>query len=485
MHRYLYQSGLCPLAYRNQYGTHINKLKTIVGNTNALHRDEDIQPFLEDWRGQIKGSTPLILFPKNTNDVQKIVSYCYENDIKIVSQGGNTSLCGANVPNSSDHKLEIVINTSKMNKVIEVDPFNQSIIVESGCILQNIQNTAEDHDLLFPLSLSAEGTCQIGGNVSTNAGGVNVLKYGMARDQVMGIEAVLPDGSLFSDLKSLRKNNTGYDLKQLFIGAEGTLGVITKVSLRLSSSPHREISSMVSVEKVDDAITLLKETKKRFGENVTAFEFISQSCLVAINNFLNHIKLPLGYNDSWQIIFEVINHDEDSLSEFLEEQVNNGVVTNGLIAKNEKERNDFWLVRHSISEAEKLSGRGVHHDISLPIKKIPEFLETTIPAMEKVAGKSIVYTFGHLGDGNLHFTKKQPEDMDGDDFMNFSKEINAVVYENAESLGGSFSAEHGIGSKLKNDLVKFSDPIKLDLMKKIKKTLDPKNIMNPDKLIDT
>ena len=312
-----------------------------------------------------------------------------------------------------------------------------------------------------------------------------MLKYGMARDQVMGIEVVLPDGSLFSDLKSLRKNNTGYDLKQLFIGAEGTLGVITKVSLRLSSSPEREITSMVSVQKVDDAITLLKETKKRFGDNVTAFEFISQSCLVSINKFLNHIKLPLGFEDSWQIIFEVINHDEDALLDFLEEHVNKGLITNGLIAKSEKERNDFWLVRHSISEAEKLSGRGVHHDISLPIKKIPEFLETTIPAMEKVAGKSTVYTFGHLGDGNLHFTKKQPEEMNGDDFMDFSKDINAVVYENAESLGGSFSAEHGIGSKLKDDLVKFSDPIKVDLMKKIKKTLDPKNIMNPDKLIDT
>ena len=463
---------------------HIDKLKNIVGSSNALDHEEDIHPFLEDWRGQLKGSTPLILFPNDTDDVQKIVQYCNENNVKIVSQGGNTSLCGANVPNSSDHKLEIVVNTSKMNKVIEVDSFNQSIIVESGCILQNIQDTAEDHGLLFPLSLSAEGTCQIGGNVSTNAGGVNVLKYGMAREQVMGIETVLPDGSIYSDLKSLRKNNTGYDLKQLFIGAEGTLGIITKVSLRLSSSPNEEITSMVSLQKVEDAITLLKETKRRFGDNVTAFEFISQSCLVAINDFLGHIKLPLGFHDSWQIIFEVINHDEDALSEFLEKQLQKGLITNGLIAKNEKERNDFWLVRHSISEAEKLSGRGVHHDISLPIRRIPEFLEVTIPAMEKVAGESIVYTFGHLGDGNLHFTKKQPEDMDGDDFMKFSKEINAVVHQNAESLGGSFSAEHGIGSKLKDDLIMYSDPIKVDLMRKIKKTLDPKNIMNPDKLID-
>ena len=463
---------------------HINNLKKIVGASNALNQEEDIHPFLEDWRGQLKGSTPLILFPNDTDDVQKIVQYCHENDIKIVSQGGNTSLCGANVPNSSEQQLEIVVNTSKMNKVIEVDSFNQSIIVESGCILQNIQDTAEDHGLLFPLSLSAEGTCQIGGNVSTNAGGVNVLKYGMAREQVMGIEAVLPDGSIYSDLKSLRKNNTGYDLKQLFIGAEGTLGIITKVSLRLSSSPNTEITSMVSLQKVDDAITLLKETKKRFGDNVTAFEFISQTCLVAINNFLSHIKLPLGFQDSWQVIFEIINYDEDALSEFLEIQLQKGLITNALIAKNEKERNDFWLVRHSISEAEKLSGRGVHHDISLPIRSIPKFLEATIPAMDKVAGESLVYTFGHLGDGNLHFTKKQPEDMDGNDFIKFSKEINAVVYQNAESLGGSFSAEHGIGSKLKDDLVKYSDPIKVDLMRKIKKTMDPKNIMNPDKLID-
>ena len=463
---------------------HIDNLKQIVGESNALDHEGDIHPFLEDWRGQVKGATPLILFPLNTGHVKEIVQYCNENDIKIVSQGGNTSLCGANVPNSSEQNIEIVINTSKMNRVIEVDPFNRSMIVESGCILQNIQNIAQDHDLLFPLSLSAEGSCQIGGNISTNAGGVNVVKYGMARDQVMGIEVVLPDGSIFSDLKSLRKNNTGYDLKQLFIGAEGTLGVITKVSLKLSSSPVSEITSMVSLNNIGDAISLLKHAKKKFGDNITAFEFISRSCLFAIRDFLGHIKLPLGCDESWQVIFEVINHDEDSLMDFLEEQVNRGIICNGLVAKNEKERNDFWLVRHSISEAEKLSGRGVHHDISLPIRNIPKFLDKIIPAMDDIAGTSTVYTFGHLGDGNLHFTKRQPDDMNGDDFMSFSKKINEVVHDNAEALGGSFSAEHGIGSKLKNDLLKYSDPIKIELMKKIKTSLDPKNIMNPNKLID-
>ena len=463
---------------------HIDNLKHIVGESNAFDHQDDIHPFLEDWRGQVKGTTPLILFPLDREHVQKIVQYCNENDIKIVSQGGNTSLCGASVPHSSERNIEIVVNTSKMNKVIEVDPFNRSMIVESGCILQNIQNIAQDHDLLFPLSLSAEGSCQIGGNISTNAGGVNVLKYGMARDQVMGIEVVLPDGSIFSDLKSLRKNNTGYDLKQLFIGAEGTLGVITKVSLKLASSPINEITSMVSLNNIKDVIALLEQAKKKFGDNVTAFEFISRSCLVAIRDFLGHIKLPLGCDESWQIIFEVINHDEDALLDFLQEQLDSGVICDGLIAKNEKERNDFWLVRHSISEAEKASGSGVHHDISLPIRKIPEFLDKTIPAMDEIVGTSTIYTFGHLGDGNLHFTKRQPDDMNGDDFISYSKKITAVVYENTESLGGSFSAEHGIGSKLKNDLLKYSDPIKIELMKKIKTSLDPKNIMNPNKLID-
>ena len=250
---------------------HIDNLKHIVGESNAFDHQDDIHPFLEDWRGQVKGATPLILFPLGTEHVKNIVQYCNENNIKIVSQGGNTSLCGANVPNSSEQNIEIVINTSKMNKVIEVDPFNRSMIVESGCILQNIQSIAQDHDLLFPLSLSAEGSCQIGGNISTNAGGVNVVKYGMARDQVMGIEVVLPDGSIFSDLKSLRKNNTGYDLKQLFIGAEGTLGVITKVSLKLSSSPVSEITSMVSLNNIGDAISLLKHAKKKFLLNPSYF----------------------------------------------------------------------------------------------------------------------------------------------------------------------------------------------------------------------
>ena len=462
----------------------IEKLKQIAGEGNFLDSDKDISPFLEDWRGHIQGTTPLVLFPVNTKKVQEIIRYCYDNDIKIVSQGGNTSLCGANVPNSKDDQLEIVLNSSKLNRILEIDPFNQSMLVESGCILQNIQDKAEENGFLFPLSLSAEGSCQIGGNISTNAGGVNVLKYGMARDQVMGIEVVLPDGSIFTDLKSLRKDNTGYDLKQLFIGAEGTLGVITKISLKLSSKPMNTITSLVSQSSIQNAIELFRLAKKEFGDNITAFEVMSKSCLKAVEMNLSHINLPLGSNSNWQVIFEIINNDEDKILTFLEHAASNSVVLDGTIAKNEKEKNEIWLIRHSISEAEKLSGKGIHHDISLPIKKIPDFLQTIGPALDDVVGDSVIYTFGHLGDGNLHFTKKQPDNMTENDFMNLSENISGIVYEITESLGGSFSAEHGVGSKLVDSLMRYSDATKIDLMTKIKSSLDPKNIMNPDKLIN-
>lgn len=462
----------------------IEKLKQIAGEGNFLDSDKDISPFLEDWRGHIQGTTPLVLFPTSTKKVQEIIRYCYDNDIKIVSQGGNTSLCGANVPNSKDDQLEIVLNSSKLNRILEIDPFNQSMLVESGCILQNIQDKAEENGFLFPLSLSAEGSCQIGGNISTNAGGVNVLKYGMARDQVMGIEVVLPDGSIFADLKSLRKDNTGYDLKQLFIGAEGTLGVITKISLKLSSKPMNTITSLVSQSSIQNAIELFRLAKEEFGDNITAFEVMSKSCLKAVEMNLSHINLPLGSNSNWQVIFEIINNDEDKILTFLEHAASNSVVLDGTIAKNEKEKNEIWLIRHSISEAEKLSGKGIHHDISLPIKKIPDFLQAIVPALDDVVGDSVIYTFGHLGDGNLHFTKKQPDNMTENDFMNLSKNISGIVYEITESLGGSFSAEHGVGSKLVDSLMRYSDATKIDLMTKIKSSLDPKNIMNPDKLIN-
>ncbi len=461
----------------------ISEFEKIIGTKNCIINQVEIERFLVDWRGQIKGKTPVILLPESVNHLMEIVSFCNQNKIGITTQGGNTSLCGANLPLSVDERIEIVINTSKMNKIIDIDHFNRSITVESGCILQKIQEAATENNLFFPLSLSAEGTCQIGGNVSTNAGGVNVLKYGMARDQVMGLEAVLPDGSLFSDLKGLRKDNTGYDLKQLFIGAEGTLGIITKICLKLYSEPKTICTSLVALRSSKEAIDLLNITQEMFGDDVTAFEFMSNTCVRAVEKYLPHFRIPLSSKYPCQVILEVINTEESLVIDFLDKSLKSGIILDAIVANNEKEKNEIWKIRHSISEAEKLSGRGIHHDISVPIKKIPEFIETASNAMNQIIGNSIVYTFGHLGDGNLHFTKKQPEDMHEKNFLDKTHEVNRKVHEIAESLGGSFSAEHGIGTKLKDDLVFFSDPVKIQLMQSLKLSIDPNNIMNPNKLI--
>ena len=459
------------------------KFQKVVGIKNCITEKKEIEKYLEDWRGQIKGDTPLILFPESVSHVMEIVSLCNKNNLGITTQGGNTSLCGANMPLSEDERIEIVINTSKLNKIIDIDLYNRSIIVESGCILQTIQEAASVNNLLFPLSLNAEGSCQIGGNISTNAGGVNVLKYGMAREQVMGIEVVLPNGTLFSDLKGLRKDNTGYDLKQLFIGAEGTLGIITKVCLKLYSEPKNICTSLLALNNSEEAIDLLNLTKDSFGDNVSAFEFMSDTCIQAVEKYLPHFRIPLGSKHPWQVIVEIINTEDALILDFLNKHMESGMIIDAIIANNEKEKDDIWKIRHSISEAEKLSGRGIHHDISVPIKKIPEFVETASKAMQEIVGDSIVYTFGHLGDGNLHFTKKQPDAMNEQDFLDKIFDVNRMVHEIAESLGGSFSAEHGIGTKLKDDLVYFSDPVKIQLMQSLKSSIDPKNIMNPNKLI--
>jgi len=459
----------------------IERLKEIVGVRNYIEDTSNMDSYVNDARGLFHGLSPLILKPLNSEMVSAIVTLCNEACIGIVPQGGNTGLVGGSVPSKSG--LEVVISLERMNKIIDIDPINYTMTLEAGCILSEVQNAARDIDRMFPLSLAAEGSCQIGGNLSTNAGGTAVLRYGNAKELVLGLEVVLPDGTIMSGLRRLRKDNTGYDLKQLFIGAEGTLGVITKVSLKLASKPKNTVTCMVAVKSVNDAIDLLRNTKITFGDNVTAFEFMSDTCIQAIEKYLNHMKLPLGSTHSWQIIFEIINQKEQDIINFLENHMESGQIIDGLIANSEKEKNEIWLVRHSISEAEKLSGNGIHHDISIPIKRIPEFLKIVKPAMEKIVGSSVVYTFGHLGDGNLHLTKKQPGTISASDFLDKTHEINRKVHGTAETLGGSFSAEHGIGSKLMDDLVHFSDPIKIQLMQTIKKSLDPKNIMNPNKLI--
>ena len=462
--------------------------ESIVGRENCITNPEVLGTYLEDWRGKHVGSTPIVLLPKSAKEISEIIKICFENNIAVIPQGGNTSLCGENIPNSTKDRIEIVINSSKMNQILEFDIHNQTLIAQSGCVLSNIQNKAEEHGLLFPLSLGAEGTCQIGGNLSTNAGGVNVLKYGMSRELVMGLEVVLPDGSIYSDLKGLRKDNTGYDLKQLFIGAEGTLGFIAAVCLRLFSLPQGYTTALVAVENPYKAIDLLKDAKTIFGENLSAFEIMNKTSIETVENQMTNYRIPLDSSYPWQILIEMGNlnaqtSENERMVKFLSNELENDNILDAVIANSGQERIDFWNIRHAIPTSKKLTGPGINNDVSVPISKIPELISQSTDKLNQYLGESSLFIYGHIGDGNLHITKNKPEIMDLKKFESKADDITRIVNETSVELGGSFSGEHGIGLVLKEDFMYFSDPIKIQLMETIKRSIDPKNIMNPNKLI--
>ena len=462
--------------------------KSIVGKHNCITNPETVATYLEDWRGNHMGSTPIVLLPNSTKAISEIIKICFKNNIAVIPQGGNTSLCGANIPNSTKDRMEIVINSSKMNQIIGLDIHNQTLIAQSGCVLSNIQEKAEQNDLLFPLSLGAEGTCQIGGNLSTNAGGVNVLKYGMSRELVMGLEVVLPDGAIFSDLNGLRKDNTGYDLKQLFIGAEGTLGFITAVCLKLFSLPKGYTTALVAVDNPCKAIDLLKDAKTTFGENLSAFEIMNKTSIETVEKQMTNYRIPLDSSYPWQILIEMghlnaQNNDDERMVKFLGNELEYENILDATIANSGQERLDFWNIRHAIPTSKKLTGPGINNDVSVPISKIPELIGQSFDKLNHHLGKSPLFIYGHVGDGNLHITKNKPEDMDIEIFESKADDITRTVNETAVELGGSYSGEHGIGLVLKDDFMHFSDPIKIQLMKTIKRSIDPKNIMNPNKLI--
>jgi len=462
--------------------------ESIVGKENCITNPEILNTYLQDWRGKHVGSTPIVLLPKSSKAISEIIQICFENNIAVIPQGGNTGLCGANIPNSTKNRIEIVINSSKLNQILEFDIHNQTLIAQSGCVLSNIQNKAEEHGLLFPLSLGAEGTCQIGGNLSTNAGGVNVLKYGMSRELVMGLEVVLPDGSIYSDLKGLRKDNTGYDLKQLFIGAEGTLGFITAVCLKLFSLPQGYTAALVAVENPYKAIDLLKDAKTTFGENLSAFEIMNKTSIETVENQMTNYRIPLDSSYPWQILIEMGNlnaqtSENERMVKFLSNELENDNILDAVIANSGQERIDFWNIRHAIPTSKKLTGPGINNDVSVPISKIPELISQSTDKLNQYLGESPLFIYGHIGDGNLHITKNKPEIMGLKKFESKADDITRIVNETSVELGGSFSGEHGIGLVLKEDFMYFSDPIKIQLMETIKRSIDPKNIMNPNKLI--
>ncbi len=466
----------------------LQRFATIVGPTGIETDAAALEPVLTEWRGLYMGRTPALLAPATPAEAAEILAICQSEHIGVVPQGGNTGLVGGAIPASTAERPEIVLSARRMTAIRELDPANYTITVEAGCLLADVQAAAADVDRFFPLSLAAEGSCQIGGNISTNAGGTNVLRYGNTRDLVLGLEVVLADGRIFNGLRGLRKDNAGYDLKQLFIGAEGTLGFITAATCKLFPRPRSVATAWVAVPDPDAAIRLNSEARRLLGDQLIALELINRLAIDLVFSHIAGTRNPLNEPSDWVMLLELGSAEpgtaaDVALEAFLAAALDDGFVTDAILAQSISQRDELWHIRHSISAAQKIAGAGIKHDISVPVSRVGEFLSSAQQFVtERVPGIKVV-AFGHLGDGNLHFNLNQPDNMERDEFINLWDEISMAIHTLATELGGSFSAEHGVGVLKAGELVRLRGGVELALMQQIKTALDPHGIMNPGKLL--
>ncbi len=465
------------------FETGIAAIKDVLGADGVIDQ-ENHEHYITEWRGLWRGSCSLAIKPKSTKEVSSVIKICNESRIPIVPQGGNTGLVGGAVPSGG-----VLLSTERLNKIKSLDPVNMTLTCEAGCILNNIQKACDDADRLFPLSLGAEGSCQIGGNLSTNAGGVQVLRYGNARDLVLGLEVVLPDGRIWDGLRGLRKDNTGYDLKHLFMGAEGTLGVITGAILKLFPRPQQTETAIVAMNTAENATQLFSRMTVVAGGSLTGFELMSGlSFSLPIKNLQNIIN-PFESNYDWLALVELTSsetgaHLRNIIEDTLSKAIDDNLILNAVLAENEKQRGSFWKIRETIPEAQVVEGASIKNDITIPVSRVPEFLEKADKAVSKIVNGVRPVSFGHIGDGNIHYNLSQPHGGDAKAFLNewhnITNAVNEIVYE----LGGSFSAEHGIGKLKRRELVRYRPSTEISIMRDIKKTLDPNNIMNPGKIFE-
>ena len=442
---------------------------------------KEIEPrYLEEPRGRYAGQTTLMAVPQTVEQVATIVRLANQASIGIVPYGGGTGLVGGQV--APDGPRPLILSLERMNAIRSVHPSENVLVAEAGAILANIQTAAADVNRLFPLSLASEGTAQIGGNLATNAGGVNVLRYGNTRDLCLGIEAVLPDGSIWNGLSRLRKDNTGYDLRNLLIGSEGSLGIITAASLKLSPRPAAEGTAVFVVEDPQAAISLLAEARSQLGDSISAFELIHRQGLEFLRDYLPSVRLPFEQDFEWCVLIEVGLarglDPQDALETLFEAGLEQGWVSDGLIAQSLGQRQEFWSVREHIPEANRLVGSVSSHDISVPISLVPEFITRAGEVIAEL-GPMLVNCFGHLGDGNLHYNVFPETGKTRADYLDVRDLVKVAVHDLVDELGGSISAEHGIGRLKTADLEKYGDPAKLAAMRAIKAALDPIGIMNP------
>jgi FAD/FMN-containing dehydrogenase len=462
------------------------RLRELLGPGGYLDQPADVEPFVVDHRRLYRGATALVALPDSTSQVAELVRLCAAERVPIVPHGGNTSYCGGATPRESGE--EILVSLRRMNRVRETDPFNDSITVEAGCILADVQAAADEAGRLFPMSLGSEGSCTIGGNLSTNAGGTAVLRYGMMRDLLLGLEVVLPDGSVLDQLRGLRKDNTGYDVKQLFVGAEGTLGIITAACLRLYPKPGGHTTAVVALDSPRAAVDLLASLRTALGDSITTFELVPRIALELVCRHIEGASDPFDSPYPWYVLVEVTLPQPDSdlaqrAESALAASIESGRARDAVIAASLAQRAALWQLRESIPEAQTREGASIKHDISIEARRLPDFIDECAPLLTRLLPGARLVAYGHLGDGNLHFNLSGPEGANGDAFLERGPAAKRLVHDLVARYRGSFSAEHGIGRLKVDELSRYEDPAALELMRRIKRVIDPLGIMNPGKVL--
>lgn len=462
----------------------LDRLTEILGARHVL-QGEDMAPALVDWRGRYRGNALALLRPASVDEVAAVVRVCSEAGVPMVPQGGNTGLCGGATPDARGDA--VIISLSRLNRIRAIDPANNTLTAEAGCVLAAVQAAARDEGRLFPLSLAAEGSAQLGGNLSTNAGGVQVLRYGNTRELTLGLEVVLPSGEIWHGLRGLRKDNTGYDLKHLFIGAEGTLGIITAATMKLFPLPRAQATGWLSVPSPAAAVALLAALQDRFGAQLTACELVSEAALALVLTHLPGAQRPLAASP-WYVLVEVGSGGDrselnDSVEAFFGTALESGLCSDGVLAQSDAQAWQLWALRENIGEAQKIEGLSIKHDVSLPISAIPDFLARADAALETAFPGLRIVAFGHVGDGNLHYNQSMPVDSDNAALIAAQPAVNRIVHDLVHELGGSISAEHGIGQLKREEILRYKSPVEMGMMRAIKQALDPRGLMNPGKVL--
>ena len=464
----------------------LETLRGIVGAANVM-TEGDLRAWEEDWRKRDRGKALAVVRPSSTSQVAAVVSACAAAGTSIVAQGGNTGLVGGSTPDSSG--TQVLLSLQRMNRVRGLDTANLTITVEAGCVLQSLQEVAQHQGLLFPLSLAAEGSCTIGGNLGTNAGGTQVVRYGNARELCLGLEVVTAQGEIWDGLTGLRKDNTGYDLRDLFIGSEGTLGIITAATMKLYPLPAATVTAWAAVPSLDAAVALLGLAHRKLGAGLTGFEVMGQFALALVAKHYGQLRVPFHQQSPYCVLLENSDHQSepharDQFEQLLEAAMTEGWVTDAVVAENIAQGQQLWQVRESIPLAQAEEGLNIKHDISIPVSRIPDYChETDALLRDAIPGVRLV-NFGHLGDGNLHYNVQAPEGADMAAFLrDHEAQVNTIVYDAVSRYDGSISAEHGIGSLKRDKLEQHKSPVALNLMRAIKHAVDPQNLLNPGRVL--